>query len=118
MGKYNRRYQQMERYMTLALIADAALFLVCLLFAGLGMIWLKVLLAVLIIILSGLCLGFLYISKELLRQRSLWMSVAAAAIGLCLLFSLLLNFPSPNKYKKFKKSSQPAAALNLNTQQY
>jgi len=29
----------------------------------------------------------------------LWMSVSAAAVVLCLLFSLILNMPSPNPYK-------------------
>ena len=44
------------------------------------------LLLVLCILLSLACLAFLYVSKELLRQRSLWMSTAAAAILVCLLF--------------------------------
>ena len=114
MSKYNRRYQQMERSMTWALITDAALFLLYLIVAGFGIIWLKVLLALLIILLSGLCLGFLYLSRELLRQRSLWMSMAAAAIGLCLLISLLLNFPSPNKYK----ANPPTAAFVSSIQQF
>ena len=39
-------------------------------------------------------------SGELLRHRSLWMSAGALAILVCLLISLLLNYPSPNPYKK------------------
>lgn len=93
------RYKQMERYMTYALIADAALFLLFLLFSGLGIAWLKVVTAVLAIALSALCLGYLYLSGELLRKRSLWMSAASAAIILCIIFSLILKFPSPNTLK-------------------
>ena len=90
---------------------DMVLLILCLIVAGFGVIWLKVLLAVLVLLLSGLCLGFLYLSRELLRQRSLWMSMAAAAIGLCLLISLLLNFPSPNKYKN--AADMPSDTLSV-----
>ena len=100
MANNSNRYKEMERYMTMALIADAVIFVLYLIFAGTGVIWLKVILAILGIGLSGLCLAFLYLTQELLRRRSLWMSVAAAAVLVCILFSLILNFPSPNKYKK------------------
>ena len=83
----------MERFMTYALLLDFALFLLYLLWAGLGILWLKVTTAVAIFILSALILGFLYLTGELLRQRSLWMTTGASAIVFCLLFSLLLNFP-------------------------
>lgn len=99
------RYTQMERYMTYALIADAVLFLLFLLFSGLGIAWLKGTTAILAIILSALCLGYLYLSGEFLRKRSLWMSVASAAIILCIIFSLLLKFPSPNTAKNAVENS-------------
>ena len=99
MDNSRKRYQQMERYMTYALLTDLLLFILFLITAGNGIIWLKVILAILVISLSGLCLAYLYFSRELLRQRSFWMSVSAAAILVCLLFSLVLNYPSPHKYK-------------------
>ena len=77
----NIRYKQMEQYMTYALFADAVLFILFLIFAGLGIIWLKVITAILCILLSGACLALLYLSKELLKQRSLWMSTAAYETG-------------------------------------
>lgn len=95
MQNKQNRYQEMERYMSLALIADFLLFVVFLIAAGNGVIWLKVITAIVTILLSCLCLAFLYITKELLRQRSFWMTVAAGAILVCLLFSLILNFPCP-----------------------
>ena len=111
MAKRSSRYKKMERYMTYALIADALLFLLFMIFAGLGVAWLKIILAICAILLSGLCLAFLYITKELLRQRSFWISVGAAAILVCVLFSLILNFPSPNPYKKINTAQNSSAAF-------
>ena len=105
MAEKNRRYQIMERYMTIALCVDAVLFFFYLIAAGNGVIWLKVILTLLCLGISGLLLWFLYATKELLRQRSLWITTGAAAIAVCLLFSLLLNFPSPNKYKQKDEKS-------------
>ena len=99
------RYKEMERYMTYALCADAAAFVLYLIFAGLGIVWLKVILAISCLGVSGYLLWLLYASKELLRQRSLWITTGAAAIVVCLLFSLILNFPSPNKYKPVEKEN-------------
>lgn len=113
MAQRGNRYKEMERYMTLALIADAVLFVLYLICAGIGIIWLKVILAILSIALSGLCLAYLYLSKELLRQRSFWMSVCAAAVLVCVVFSLILNFPSPNKYKNNENSYEPLSASIL-----
>ncbi len=103
-GKPNR-YKEMERYMTYALCADAAVFIFYLLAAGNGIIWLKVILTLLCLAISGLLLWFLYSTRELLKQRSLWITAGAAAIAVCLLFSLILNFPSPNKYKQKDEKS-------------
>ncbi len=100
MGNHKNRYREMERIMSLVLAADLFLFILYLIASGCGVVWLKVVLAIVAILLSGLCLLFLYFSKELLRSRSLWMSVSAASIILCILFSLILNFPSPNPYKQ------------------
>jgi len=93
------RYSQMERYMSCALILDLVLFIAYLIAAGNGIIWLKAILFILTIALSLLCLAYLYLTKELLKQRSFWMSVCAGAIAICLLFSLILNFPSPSPYQ-------------------
>ncbi|MBR4109197.1 MAG: hypothetical protein IKK41_02630 [Oscillospiraceae bacterium] len=111
MAHRNNRYKEMERYMTLALIADAVLFVLYLICAGSGVVWLKVILAILTILLSGLCLAYLYLSKELLRQRSLWMTACAGAVFVCVVFSLVLNFPSPNKYKKDKAPETSYSAV-------
>lgn len=95
MRSNNNRFAMMEQRITYALIISAFFFIIYLFAAGAGTIWLKVTSAIVSILLSCLCLVILYLSKELLRQRSLWMSVAAIAIVLCTVFSLILNFPSP-----------------------
>ena len=113
MSRKQNRYKEMERYMICALVLDLILFIVFLISAGSGIIWLKVITAIIAIALSGLCLGFLYLSKELLRQRSLWMSVSAAAILVCLLFSLVLNFPCPNPYTLQKDQQAPQSVTDM-----
>lgn len=98
MAAQNNRYMKMQWYMLYALVADLGLFLLYMIFAGYGVIWLKVVTAILAALLSIGCLAFLFLTQELLRPRSLWMSVTAASILLCLVASLILNYPSPNKY--------------------
>ena len=85
----------MASYMSYALLAAVLLFVIYLFAAGAGVTWLKITCAIIAILVCVLCLAFLYLTKELLRPRSLWMSTCALAITLCLIFSLILNFPSP-----------------------
>ena len=99
------RYKEMERYMTYALIGDAAVFALYLLFAGLGVVWLKVILAIIAIGTAGLGLAYLYLTQELLRKRSLWMTAGAAAVIICILVSLIANYPSPDPLKHTSKET-------------
>ena len=96
MANRSSRYKEMEFYVTCTLLVNLILFIIYLIAAGNGIIWLKATAAVLTILVSLLCLAFLYLNKEIYRQRSLWMSTGALAILLCVVFSLILNFPSPN----------------------
>ena len=106
MQKKRSRYQAMERHMTYTILADLTLFLLYMIFAMAGIVWLKVIIAIIAILISGLCLVYLYLTREILRKRSLWMSAAAAAITLCLLASLILNIPSPNPYRQAKSETE------------
>ena len=99
MANKRNNYKLFERFMTIALCADAIAFIFYMIFAGLGIVWLKVILTLGCFALSAFILWVLYTSKELLRSRSLWITTGAAAIAFCLFMSLVLNFPSPNKYK-------------------
>lgn len=95
MDNKRARFKKMEALMTVVLCLDALLFLAYLVFAGLGMTAMKVVCTVLCFLISGAVLYFLYITRELLRKRSIWMSLSAACIILCILFSLILRFPAP-----------------------
>ena len=95
MRKRNNRYKQMELKMSCVLLAEFIFFVIFLFAAGFGVTWLKVITSIITIIASILCLGFLFLSQELLRRRSLWMTAAAAALLLCTLFSLILGYLSP-----------------------
>lgn len=95
MEKKRNRYKAMERSVTLILLADLLMFVFYLIAAGNGIVWLKIILFILAMAIAVLCLMFLYRTGEIGKQRSLWMSTAFAAIAVCLLFSLILNYPSP-----------------------
>ena len=93
MAKKRNRYQEMEQLLTAVLVMTAVVFLIYLIAAGTGTVWLKILSAVLIF-LSGIgSLSLLYLSKELLRQRSLWLTSGFVCLILCTLVSLILAFP-------------------------
>ena len=95
MNRKKSRYKKMETAMTAVLCLDCCVFLAYLIFAGIGMIGLKITAAVFCFLISGAVLYFLYISRELLRKRSHWMTLAAACVILCVLISLILKFPAP-----------------------
>ena len=95
MGRKNNRYLQFERYMTVVLGIALLIFIIFLISSGTGTLWLKVTTAIMSILLTILCLAYMYLTGDLLRRRSLWMSTIAAAILICTLFSLILQFPSP-----------------------
>ena len=86
-------YKRFQKLMSIALLADLGLFLLYFLFAALGVLWLKVILALLILGGSAVGLWILFSSQELLRQRSLWLSCGFFAIFICCLVSLILNYP-------------------------
>ena len=111
MAERKNRYKQMEGILSIAIIADAILFLGFLICAGCGVTWAKVFLAILCVLLSAGTLAVLYMTKELLRGRSIWMTLAAGAVLVCLLFSLLLNYPSPNPRKYMTDSASASVAV-------
>ena len=91
----SQRFKQNERILAIGLITDAVLFVLYLLTAGLGVIWLKWILAIVAILLAGAGLAVLYLTGELRRQRSLYLSAGFAAVVVCIFISLILNYPSP-----------------------
>ena len=108
MAERKIRFKVLEKYFTIAILAETLFFILYFICAGGGKTGAKVLFAVLCLIISLAILAYLYMRKELFRPRSLWMTLAAAAIVLCLLLSLVLNFPSP------KPLAMPQAAALMN----
>lgn len=90
------RYREMESIMSKIIIGDAVVFILFLLCAAKAWTVMKVASAIITIFGSFLCLGWLYITGEFPRRRSLWMITGFAAIALCVIVSLLLNFPCPS----------------------
>ncbi|MCD7859957.1 MAG: hypothetical protein LUH51_07330 [Firmicutes bacterium] len=89
------RYQQMERTFTVILLAEVVFFILYLILAGFGIIWAKVIVALICFAASGYSLWSLYASKEILKQRSLWLTCGFGGLALCTLVSLIVNFPRP-----------------------
>lgn len=92
-----KRYKENERIWIYGVIADAGIFALYLLMAGLGVVWLKWILAIAAILLSTAGLASLYLTGELRRQRSLYLTAGFGAVIVVILFSLILNYPSPNE---------------------
>lgn len=90
-----RRYKDIERFLTQILTADAAVFVLYLVFAGIGVGFMKVLTTILCLVASIGCLVLLYMTGEMKKARSRWLVLGFAAIVVCLLVSLLLNYPAP-----------------------
>ena len=82
--------------MTKIILADVLVFILYLVCAGFAWHVLKVITAIIAIFGSLLCVGWLYLTGEFKRRRSLWMVTGFIGIALCVLVSLLLGFPGPS----------------------
>ena len=78
------------------MLADTLVFILYLVCAGFGWSVLKVVTAIIAIFGSLLCVGWLYLTGEFTRRRSLWMVSAFIAIVICVAVSLLLGYPGPS----------------------
>ena len=90
-----RRYKDIERFLTMVLLADAGVFVLYMVFAGIGFTALKVICTILCIVASVACLALLYMTGEMKKARSRWLVLGFGCIVVCLLVSLILNYPSP-----------------------
>ena len=94
-----RRYKDVERILTQILLGELVVFILYMIFAGLGLIGLKVATSILIAVASVLCLAFLYMCGEMFKRRSRWIMFGFASLLFLLLVSLILKYPSPNTAK-------------------
>lgn len=89
------RYKQIDQLLTRVLLADTAVFVLYLFFAGFGLTVLKVITVIIALLASVLCLVYLYTLGEFKKARSRWLVMGFGAIILCTLVSVILNYPSP-----------------------
>ena len=89
------RYREMENIMTKIILADVLVFILYLVCAGYAWHVLKVITAIIAIFGSLLCVGWLYLTGEFKRRRSLWMITGFVSIIACLLVSMILKYPFP-----------------------
>jgi len=94
MAKRNR-YRQMESLMTKIILGDVLIFVGYLVFAHMGLNVLKVITAIVALCGSLVCVGWLYLTGEFTRRRSLWMVTIFICIVLCMVISLVLKYPCP-----------------------
>lgn len=95
MSEPKRSFKQLETLLSIVLILTAVDFIVFLLFSGAGVIWVKVVTAIFAIGIPVLCLIYLFLIGEWLKQRSLWLTTGFGAIFVCTIVSLICNFPAP-----------------------
>ena len=96
-NRNRNRYRELESIMMKVLIGDGLIFFLYMFAASRVGVWsvVKWLCAVLAILVSVLCLVWLYLTKEFARRRSLWMVTACVSILACMLVSLCLGYPCP-----------------------
>ncbi len=94
MAKRNR-YREMESLMTKIILGDVLVLVLYLVSAGMGWNLVKVISAIISVFGSLLCVGWLFLTGEFKRRRSLWMVTIFICIVICVAFSLLVNYPVP-----------------------
>ena len=99
MAQHKRRqknaFRRFEAVMTRAILGILALFLLMLVSAAAGIVWLRWTLGLLVIALCGLGTVLLVLKQEHRRRRSWWMLSAFLGMCLCTLVSLIVGFPAP-----------------------
>lgn len=96
----NKPNNNSRRAAMYALAASAGSFVVFLIASASHTPAVKFFTAISVLLLSSLSLIILYHTKELLRGRSLWISIGAFSILVCTVISLLLGYPSPNPLRQ------------------
>ena len=95
MAEKRSKYRQLEQFLTMLLALTGAMFVLYLVTAGLGIVVLKIILALAVALLGGFCLFILYRTRELLRSRSLWLTLSFCSMILLTVVSLICNYPAP-----------------------
>lgn len=93
--KRRNTFRRFERILTQVILGALAVFLLMLVAAANGIGWLKWILALAVILVSGLGTALLVAKQEHRRRRSWWILASFAALLLCTLVSLIVGYPAP-----------------------
>ena len=88
-------FDRLEKFLSTLLLVNLGIFVLYLVFAGFGLLALKIITATASILGAGYCLCFLFSAGELLRSRSLWLTCGFGSIVLLTIVSLICNYPAP-----------------------
>ena len=95
MSDTKKAYKSLELLLTIVLLLTTADFIVFLFYSAIGVAWVKTLTAIFAIGVPVLCLIYLMMIHEWLKQRSLWLTTGFACIMVCTIVSLVCHFPGP-----------------------
>ncbi len=87
-------FAEFEKLLTRIILGTAIVFSMMLAAGGNGVLWLKITLAVPVLVVSALGTALLILKQEHKRQRSWWMLAAFVSLFAVTLVSLLTNYPS------------------------
>ena len=98
MEQNNRRqkntFRTLERMLTRVIFGTRALFLLMLICAATGIGWLKWMLAITVILVSGMGTALLVLKQEHRKRRSWWMLASFVGLLACTLVSLIAGYPA------------------------
>ena len=87
-------FRTLERMLTRVIFGTLALFLLMLICAATGIGWLKWMLAITVILVSGMGTALLVLKQEYRRRRSWWMLASFMGLFACTLVSLIVGYPA------------------------
>ena len=95
MEQKNTRYKDLELFLTILVVAMLAMFIFYLVMAAGGKTVLQIIAAVMVGSIAAFGLWLLAKSKELLRQRSIWITLSFLCCALVTIVSLMAGYPGP-----------------------
>ena len=87
-------FRTLERMLTRVIFGTLALFLLMLISAAAGIGWLKWMLAITVILVSGAGTALLVLKQEHRKRRSWWMLASFIGLFACTLVSLIAGYPA------------------------
>ena len=93
-SRQKNTFRTLERMLTRVIFGTLALFLLMLISAATGIGWLKWMLAITVILVSGAGTALLVLKQEHRKRRSWWMLASFIGFLACTLVSLIAGYPA------------------------